>query len=125
EAGAVQVSLQKQFRKPFLDAAIEAASDALSLEELGSGAAMRLAEAVGACDAILFGFGPDGMPVGIGNKAAAMAEYVEHGYIRDDPHDRVGRRDDATVRIASELFDRNELHQTRAYREFFRPGDVE
>jgi DNA-binding CsgD family transcriptional regulator len=108
-----------------LDAAIDAASDALSLDELSAHAMPALSSALGACDAIMFSFGRDGLPFGIGQAQPAMSEYVGRGYIRDDPHDRVGRRDDAVVRVASELIERQELHRSRAYREFFGPGHVE
>ena len=112
-------------RKRKLDAAIAAASEALSLEELAGEAASHLAEAIGSCDAVTFSFDQSGVPFGIGQKRHAMEEYVGRGYIRDDPHHRVGRRDDATVRIASDLFDLNELRRSRAYKEFFAPGNTE
>jgi DNA-binding CsgD family transcriptional regulator len=108
-----------------LDVAIGAASDALSLEELAAQALPALSSAVGACDAIMFSFGRDRMPFGIGKAQWAMSEYVSRGYMRDDPHDREGRRDEAVVRVASDLIERRDLHRTRAYREFFAPGGVE
>jgi DNA-binding CsgD family transcriptional regulator len=108
-----------------LDAAVVAASDALSLDELSARALPALSSAVGACDGIMFSFGRDRLPFGIGKAQPAMSEYVGRGFIRDDPHDRAGRRDGAVVRIASELIERKELHRSRAYREFFAPGGVE
>jgi DNA-binding CsgD family transcriptional regulator len=108
-----------------LDAAIVAASDALSLDELATQAAPALSGAVGGFEGIMFSFGRDGLPFGIGRGQRAMSEYVDRGYIRDDPHDRFGRRDDAMVRVASDLFEREELHRSRAYREFFAPQHVE
>lgn len=117
-------SLQFEGKKR-LDAAIDAAADALSLDELSARALPALSSAIGACNGIMFSFGPDGLPFGIGHAQPAMYEYVGGGFIRDDPHDRVGRRDDAVVRVASELIERNELHRSRAYREFFGPGHVE
>ncbi len=108
-----------------LEAATAAASDAISLDELSSHALPALSEAVGACDGILFSFDRDGLPFGIGKAQWAMSEYVGHGYIHDDPHARVGRRDDAVVRVASELIERKELHRSRAYREFFAREHVE
>jgi DNA-binding CsgD family transcriptional regulator len=104
---------------------IAAAAEAISLEEISSSVIPQLSGAMGACDGITFSFGPNGMPFGIGKSSGAMTEYVERGFIRDDPHDRAGRRDDAMVRVTSELFDRKELHRSRAYREFFALGNVE
>jgi len=108
-----------------LDGVIAAASEAISLEEISAGVIPQLSGTISACDAITFSFGPDGMPFGIGKSYGAMAEYVGRGYIRDDPHDRAGRHDDATVRVASEVLDRKELHRSRAYREFFARNHVE
>jgi DNA-binding CsgD family transcriptional regulator len=108
-----------------LEGVIAAASEAISLEEISANVIPQLSGAIGACDGITFSFGHNGMPFGIGKSFGAMAEYVGRGFIRDDPHDRVGRRDDAMVRVASELFDRKELHRSRAYREFFALGNVE
>ena len=108
-----------------LEAAITAASDAITLDELESCAMPALSDAVGGCDGIMFAFGRDGLPFGIGKGRWAMSEYVGRGYIKDDPHDRVGRRDDKVVRVSSDLFERRELHRSRAYREFFAPGHVE
>jgi DNA-binding CsgD family transcriptional regulator len=108
-----------------LEAATTAASDAISLDELASHALPALSEAVGACDGILFSFDRDGLPFGIGKAQWAMSEYVGRGYIHDDPHARVGRRDDAMVRLSSDLIERKELHRSRAYREFFALEHVE
>ena len=109
-----------------LQTAIASASDTISLDELAAAPIMHLANAVGACNAILFGFRPDRKYFGVGRIGApAMAEYVDGGYFRDDPHDRVGRRDDAMVRISSDLIDRKELHRSRAFKEFFTTANVE
>lgn len=109
-----------------LEAAIASASEAISLEELAAAPATHLVESLGACNAIVFGFRPDGRQFGVGPMGAqAMSEYVEGGYFRDDPHDRVGRRDQAPIRIASDLFDRGELHRSRAFKEFFTGANVE
>jgi DNA-binding CsgD family transcriptional regulator len=108
-----------------VEAATAAASDAISLDELSAHAQPALSEAVGACDGILFSFDRDGLPFGIGKAQWAMSEYVRRGYIHDDPHARVGRRDDAVVRVASDLIERQELHRSRAYREFFAREHVE
>ena len=104
---------------------IAAASEAISLEEISANVIPQLSGAVGACDGITFSFGQNGLPFGIGKSSGAMAEYVGRGFIRDDPHDRAGRRDDAMVRVVSEVLDRKELHRSRAYREFFAPSGVE
>ena len=117
-------SFQPEVRRK-LDAALVAASDALSLDELAARAVPALSGAVRAFEGITFSFGRDGMPFGIGKGQSAMSEYVGRGYIRDDPHDRVGRRDVAMVRVASDLFEREELHRSRAYREFFGPQRCE
>jgi DNA-binding CsgD family transcriptional regulator/PAS domain-containing protein len=112
-------------RKLKLDAAITAASDAISLDEIASHALPALSEAVGACDGFVFRFGHDRLPFGIGKAQWAMSEYVQRRYIDDDPHARFGRHDEAVVRVASELIERKELHRSRAYREFFRAEHVE
>jgi DNA-binding CsgD family transcriptional regulator len=109
-----------------LETAIASAAEAISLDELEAAPVRQLAHSVNACSAILFGFGPDGKQFGVGTGGAqAMREYVEGGYFRDDPHDRIGRRDHATVRIASDLIDRKELHRSRAFKEFFTGANVD
>jgi len=112
-------------RKLKLEAAITAASDAISLEEIASRALPALSDAVGACDGFVYSFAPDRLPFGVGKAQWAMSEYVEKRYIDDDPHAHFGRRDGAVVRVASELIERKELHRSRAYREFFRAEHVE
>jgi len=112
-------------RKLKLDAAITAASDAISLDEIASHALPALSDAIGACDGFVYSFSHDRLPFGIGKAQWAMGQYVERRYIDDDPHARYGRRDEAVVRVASDLIERKELHRSRAYREFFRAEQVE
>lgn len=107
--------------------AVEAAAEALSLDEVAGVFVSLLQDAVGGTGAAFFTFDADGRPRGIAGSIAPRLASYDEGRLGPDPLRVALRQAEPRARtiLIEDVLDHGTLRSSPAYNEFYRPLSVE